>query len=169
MRRVLPRSQFRHDLSPQLAPDVGTGPFGGGHHVVAGIGDLARWAQPPTRARRTRGQLPGSHNPQGVTVLGVVYLFVRAVHAHAQHFEQNASSDTNLVHPGSGRSARSEQETTTGTSKSRARQWKANQACSACRYLTPLMSSRYRPGPRPTRMRALSHEAQRTIVPMPCP
>src|SRR5215218_3591750 len=76
MRRVLPRSQFRHDLSPQLAPDVGTGPFGGGHHVVAGIGDLARWAQPPTRARRTRGQLPGSHNPQGVTVLGVVYLLV---------------------------------------------------------------------------------------------
>src|ERR687898_823000 len=169
MRCVLPRSRIRHDRSPPRTPDVGTGPFDGGPNVVAGFGDLARWARPPARARRTRGQLPGSHNPQGVTVLGVVYLLVRAVHAHAQHLEQNASSLRNVVHPGSGRSARPEQETTTGTSKSRARQWNTNQACSACRYLTPLMSSRYRPGPRPTRMRALSHEAQRTIVPMSCP
>jgi hypothetical protein len=43
---------------------------------------------------------------RGVTVLGVVYLLVRAV--HAQHLEQNASSVRNVVHPGSGRSARSE-------------------------------------------------------------
>jgi hypothetical protein len=102
-------------------------------------------------------------------VLGVVDLLVCTIHAHAQHLEQNDSSVRNVVHPGSGRSARSEWETTTGTSKSRARQWNTNQACSTCRYLTPLMSSRYRPGPRPIRMRALSHEAQRTIVPVPCP
>jgi len=44
---------------------------------------------------------------RGVTALGVVYLLVRAVHAHAQHLEQNASSVRNVVHPGSGRSARS--------------------------------------------------------------
>jgi len=45
---------------------------------------------------------------RGVTVLGVVYLFVRAVHAHAQHLEQNASSVRNVVHPGPGRSDSSE-------------------------------------------------------------
>jgi hypothetical protein len=42
---------------------------------------------------------------RGVTVLGVVYLLVHAF--HAQHLEQNASSVGNVVHPGSGRSARS--------------------------------------------------------------
>jgi hypothetical protein len=42
-----------------------------------------------------------------ITVLGVVYLLVRAVHAHAQHLEQNVSFDRYVVHPGSGRSARS--------------------------------------------------------------
>src|SRR5215204_6238708 len=143
MRCVLPRSRIEHDRSPRQTPDVGTGPFDGGHHAVVALRE--------------------------VTVLSVVYLLARAVHAHAQHLEQNASSVRNLVHPGSGRSARSDQETTTGTSKSRARQWNTSQACSACRCLTPLMSSRYRPGPRLTRMRALSHEAQRTIVPMSCP
>jgi hypothetical protein len=54
----------------------------------------------------TCGQLPGSHSLRGVTVLGVVYILVRAV--HAQHLEQNASSVRNVVHPGSGKSARSE-------------------------------------------------------------
>jgi len=39
---------------------------------------------------------------RGVTVFGVVYLLVRAVHAHAQHLEQNASSVRNIVHRGSG-------------------------------------------------------------------
>ena len=42
---------------------------------------------------------------RGITIFGVVYLLVRA---HAQHLEQNASSVRNVVHPGSGRSARSE-------------------------------------------------------------
>jgi hypothetical protein len=45
---------------------------------------------------------------RGITVLSVVYLLVRAVHAHAQHLEQNASSVRNVVDPGSGRSAKSE-------------------------------------------------------------
>jgi hypothetical protein len=45
---------------------------------------------------------------RGVTVLGVVYLLVRVVHAHTQHLEQNASSVRNVVDPGFGRSARSE-------------------------------------------------------------
>jgi hypothetical protein len=45
---------------------------------------------------------------KGVTVLGVVYLLVRAVHAHARHLELNTSSVRNVVHPVSGRSARSE-------------------------------------------------------------
>jgi hypothetical protein len=103
MRCVLPRFRIRHDRSPRQTPDVGTGPFDGGHHVVAGFGDLARWAWPPACARRTRGQLPGGHSPQGVTGLGVVYLLVRAVHAHAQHLEQNASSVRNVVPPGSGK------------------------------------------------------------------
>jgi len=45
---------------------------------------------------------------RGVTVFGVDYLLVRAIHSHAQHLEQNASSVRTVVHPGSGRSARSE-------------------------------------------------------------
>jgi hypothetical protein len=43
-----------------------------------------------------------------ITALGVVYLLVRAVHAHSQHLEQNVSFVRNVVHPRSDRSARSE-------------------------------------------------------------
>jgi hypothetical protein len=34
----------------------------------------------------------------GVTVLGLHYLLVSAVHAHAQHLDQNAPSIRNVVH-----------------------------------------------------------------------
>src|SRR5215204_711025 len=167
---MLPRCQIKHDRSPRQTPDVGTGSFDRGHHVVGGLETSHVFAD----LQHAPEGLVASYQDvvpfRGVTVLGVVDLLVCAVHARAQQYlDQNASSIRNVVHPGCGRSTRSESETTSGTSKSRARQWNISQASSACRYLTPLMSSRYRPGPRPIRMRALSHEAQRTIVPMSCP
>src|SRR5215203_3027335 len=170
MRCMWPRCRIKHDRSPRQIPNVGTGSFGGGHHVVGGLETSHAFADLQHAPEGLAASYQEVAALRRVTVLGVVDLRVCTIHARAQqHLEQNASSVRNVVHPGSGRSARSEWETTTGTSKSRARQWNTNQACSACRYLTPLMSSRYRSGPRPTRMRALSHEAQRTIVPMPCP
>ena len=123
MRCMWPRCRIKHDRSPRQIPNVGTGSFDGGHHVVGGLETSHAFADLQHAPEGLAASYQDVAALRGVTVLGVVYLLVRTVHAHAQHLDQNASSVRNVVHPGSGRSARSEWETTTGTSKSRARQW----------------------------------------------